>query len=149
MPVEHQSTDQGLPDKDDGPVERINLKVYRHIPDFEKLDKQVAVRLCLILRMESPPYLYVNPICSIICDRPAPEFFELARQFQGQWCRRSQQTITRRRTRRAREWVSLSPWSNEPKRKQKYYRYLERSLVFTGVLFIDGRHIPAGQWPIT
>lgn len=123
------------------------VRVYRHVPDFENLELQVAVRMGLILNTESPSCLYVNPLCSVLCDAPDAEFFETARRFQGQWCRQARSTFIRQRTRRTRDWVSMVPGSNEPKRRQKYFRYLERAVVFTGLLFVNGKIVPARQWP--
>jgi len=73
---------------------------------------------------------------------PLPKFFQIVRSEQASWCRQASQTFPRQVRRRSSRWVSGGQWISN-----KHARCLDRTMCFTGVLFIDGKLIPSHSWP--
>ena len=117
-------------------------RVRRHQPDIDNLLEQMKARTFQILKEETPPFLYVNPIATITCDEPTEEFFFLIRKRQAEWCKRSRTLFSRRQGRRVRNWFTVE------RERTKYERFMSRGLQFTGLLFINGQPVPQDQWPV-
>ena len=115
--------------------------VRRHDPDIENLLDQVTSRVTDILKNEQPRYAFMNPIATVICSEPTKQFFRTVRKRQSEWCQRSRTTFGRRSTRRTKNWVMPEGSSS------KHVRFLQRSLCFTGILFVDGIIVPPHEWP--
>ena len=114
--------------------------VRRHDPDIENLLDQVTSRVTHILSNEQPRYAFMNPIATVICSEPTKQFFRTVRKRQSEWCQRSRTTFGRRSTRRTKNWVMPEGSSS------KHVRFLQRSLCFTGILFVDGSIVPPHEW---
>jgi hypothetical protein len=114
--------------------------VRRHHPDIENLLDQVISRVTDILSTEQPRYAFMNPIATVICTEPTKQFFRAVRKRQSEWCQRSGTTFGRRTTRKAKNWVMPEGSSS------KHDRFLQRSLCFTGILFVDGIIVPPHEW---
>jgi hypothetical protein len=114
--------------------------VRRHHPDIENLLEQVTSRVTDILSTEQPRYAFMNPIATVICSEPTSQFFRTVRKRQSEWCQRSRTTFGRRPTRQTKNWVTLEAIPS------KLDRFLQRSLCFTGILFVDGNIVPPHEW---
>jgi len=116
------------------------VSVQRHQPDLEDPGAEVWKRIESFAG-QAPPCLYVNPIGTISCDEPIPEFFRAAREFQAKWCKRYQALFGRRVLRSVSNWVTWKGYQSHDT------RYWDRAACFTGILFINDTFIPPHQWP--
>lgn len=123
------------------------VTILHHQPHFENLAEEVAFRTQEFLESEHPRYLYANPIVTISCEDPAPEFFRIARKRQSQWCQRFRKVLGRSSFRKVQNWTLVPGEKEMPRKLRKYLKFIERSLCLTGLLFIDGKPIPSDQWP--
>ncbi len=87
-----------------------------------------------------PCYAFMNPIATVISSEPTKQFFRTVRKRQSEWCQRSRTTFGRRSTRRTKNWVMPEGSSS------KHDRFLQRSLCFIGILFVDGSIVPPHEW---
>jgi hypothetical protein len=126
---------------DDQPLGR-EVLVTHYRPDFETLAEEVGNRAVKELSRNAAGCLYLNPLVTIRCRIPDQAFFKAVRRFQAQWCRRTKHTFPRRARRKVADWVGGGEVQST-----RYGRFLDRSLCFTGVLFIDGRIIAPHDWP--
>ncbi len=116
------------------------VKIARFQPNREDPAPAMRERICAI----SPSHsgcLYLNPLATVSCEIPTPEFFRVARKLQGLWCQRCQTTYGRKARRSVKDWVNCDGF---PQREE---RYLDRTLCFIGMLIIDGKFVPPHQWP--
>lgn len=117
------------------------VRVQLHQPDYENLAEQVAARIADVLENKlRPRCLFANPIATVTCKEPTTEFFQVVRKRQAEWCKRASTTFSRRTRRSVKNWVVPEGSSS------KYERFLQRSLCFTGLLFIDGCILPSHEW---
>lgn len=124
-------------DADEEPDQQV--RVQRHVYDFNDLAGGVSQRLTTIIHAPAGCH-YLNPAVTVSCSQPTPAFFAEVRREQARWCRIASQTFRKRERRRVKNWASSEPVSN------RYARYLDRAACLTGLLFIDGRHVPHNQW---
>ena len=128
----------GTLDTLDLPPLQPRVRVKKHRPDTMQLGEQVRRRL---MAMTSVPYcLYVNPLATVSCREPTPEFFKEVRRRQAQWCKQSRTLFGQDARRSAKHWGSDRGWLT------KQERFLERALCFTGALFINGKLMPPHRW---
>lgn len=125
-------------DADEEP--HLQVRVRRHGYDFNDLAEGVGQRLTVINQSLAGCH-YLNPAVTVSCSQPTPAFFTLVRREQARWCRIASQTFRKRERRQVKSWVCLEPAIS------KYARYLNRTACLTGLLFIDGRHVPHHLWP--
>ena len=85
---------------------------------------------------------YFNPAVTLTCLQPSPEFLQIIRKEQARWCRQAGKTISRSNRRSPSRWIG-----GGQSIRNKYARFLDRAVSFTGVLFIDGKVIPPDSWP--
>jgi len=116
------------------------VSVQRHQPDMEDPGAEVWKRIESFTG-QTPTCLYVNPIGTVSCDEPIPEFFRAAREFQATWCQRYKSLFGRRALRSAKDWVT---WKGYQTREARYW---DRAACFTGILFINDQFIPPHRWP--
>ncbi len=117
--------------------------IQRHPTDFNTLSDDVKHRIETTLNRNSTGCVYFNPAVTVSCPTPTPEFIRIVRMEQGRWCRHASITSFPKHVRRtASNWVGGGEWI-----KNKYDRYLDRALCFTGILFIDGQLILPHNWP--
>lgn len=113
--------------------------------DMDRLAETVAVRSQdALLESRGVGCLYLNPIVTVRSPTPTGQFFNAARKYQGQWCRQFKQIFPNRSQWNAATFVSAD--MPTPRRSEKYRRFLERALCFTGVLFINGDLVPPHDW---
>jgi len=130
-------------DRFDGSQNTIpKVTVHRHRPDMERLADEVGERAIRLLKQTPPRCVFLNPIATVICEAPTAEFFREVRRQQASWCRRSSSTFPRQIRRRPSRWVSGGEFLRD-----KFGRFLDRALCFTGALFINGRFVPPHAWP--
>lgn len=120
------------------------VRVDHHPVDWNTLAESVAERIAATLQQDPTGCRYFNPAATVSCPSPCPEFFRLVRSVQSGWCRQASRTFPRKSRRSPAQWISNGKWFN-----QKYPRYLDRGLCFTGVLFVDGVITPPHVWPRT
>lgn len=118
------------------------VQVDRHSPDWNTLSEDVAGRIETVLKRDSTGCRYFNPAVTVTCHQPSPEFLQIIRKEQARWCRQAGKTISRSNRRNPSRWTGSGQWISN-----KYARFLDRALSFTGVLFISGRLIPPHAWP--
>lgn len=115
----------------------------RHLPvvtielfelDFHTLADDVAQRVACELGQNAGGCVFVNPLATIRARRRCTLFFEAVKQYQAQWCRQSSSCFPRWARRRSSAWISGGEWI-----RNKFGRYLDRAMCFTGILFIDGQ----------
>jgi hypothetical protein len=139
------------------PIEGIKVEtvtVERCVPDFNDLGWQTFTLLtegldlenpgdndeivryfCMLMsrgRVFRPGTVYANP-CGVVRSPKADRlFFQLARQIQGEW------------------YGQFNDCLASPKRVQRAMSAVDpliRQLTYTGVLFIDNRHVFPDRWP--
>ena len=122
--------------------DRSSINIDRHTPDMDHLTEEVGKRIAARLEQNPAGCFYFNPAVTICCPLPEAEFFQIVRKEQAHWCRQAGKTIPRKVRRNVSTWVSHRQISN------KYARYLDRALSFTGIMFIDGEIIPSTLWSV-
>jgi hypothetical protein len=118
------------------------IVIQRHRVDWQSLAKDVGVRAARSLQDNRSGCLYFNPAVTVSSPDPSPEFFRVVRKEQARWCRRSSSTFSKKARGSSRSWVT-----DEGEISNKYARYLDRALCFTGVLFNNGQLLAHHQWP--
>jgi hypothetical protein len=118
------------------------ITIQRHSPNMNDLAEDVGERIAARLEKNPAGCIYFNPAVTICCPLPKVEFIQIVRKEQGRWCRQASRTIPRRVRRIVSAWVSHRQISN------KYGRYLDRALSFTGIMFIEGEIIPSSLWSV-
>lgn len=118
------------------------VKVARHVIDMHTLADDVGKRVVATLERDPTGCVYFNPAVTVSCPTFLPEFSRIVRNEQSRWCRQASKTFPRSVRRHSSRWVSDGEWMSN-----KFARYLDRALCFTGALFIDGNLIPAHSWP--
>lgn len=136
-----QMTRTTVMDADDGEAES-KVKVHRHLIDMHTLADDIGKRVVATLEQNPMGCVYFNPVVTVSCPSPLPDFFRIVRNQQARWCRQASKTFSRKVRRRTSRWVSGGEWISN-----KHARYLDRSLCFIGALFIDGKLIPPHSWP--
>lgn len=126
-------------DRDDGSA---TITIQRHSPNMNDLAEEVGERITARLKQNPAGCIYFNPAVTISCPLPDGLFFQIVRKEQARWCRQASKTIPRKVRRNVSAWVSHRRINN------KYDRYLDRALSFTGILFIDGEIILSTLWPV-
>ena len=128
---------------DEVPIDaRPEVLIDRHPLDWNTLAEDVAGRIETSLQQATTGCRYFNPAVTVTCLQPSQEFLRIVRKEQARWCRQAGKTISRRNRRSSSRWISGGQWISN-----KYARYLDRALSFTGILFIDGQLIPPHSWP--
>ena len=128
---------------DEVPIDaRPEVRIDRHPLDWNTLAVDVAGRIETALQQGATGCRYFNPAVTVSCVQPSQDFLRIVRKEQARWCRQAGKTIPRRNRRSSSRWTSGGQWISN-----KYARYLDRALCFTGVLFIDGQLIPSHSWP--
>ena len=120
---------------------RPEVQIDRHPVDWNTLAEDVAGRIKTALQQGVAGCRYFNPAVTVTCLQPTPEFFGMARKEQAHWCRRARHTIPRSNRRSSSRWTSGGQLISN-----KFARYLDRALCFTGVLFIDSKLILPHEW---
>ena len=120
---------------------RATVKVERHLIDMHTLAEDVFQRVVTTLKHHPAGCLYFNPAVTVACPRPTTEFIRVVRNEQARWCRQASRTFPRKVRRSPSRWASGGEWISN-----KYARYLDRALCFTGILFIDGQFVPPPKW---
>lgn len=128
-------------DADDNEAES-KVTVHRHLIDMHTLADDVGKRVVATLEQNPMGCVYFNPVVTVSCPSPLPEFFRIVRNEQARWCRQASKTFPRKVRRRPSRWASGGEWISH-----KHARYLDRALCFTGILFIDGQVAPPHSWP--
>lgn len=122
----------------------VSVCVKRHKRNMENPAKEVCERVVVTLQQHPTGSFYFNPIVTVSHPEPTEEFFQIIRKEQSRWCRQAANTFPRRTRRSPSQWVG-----GGEKIDNKFRRYLDRALCFTGVLFVDGELIPTGNWSKT
>ena len=120
----------------------VRIKIQHHAYDMHNLAEDVAARITATLIGRPQGCVYFTPITTVSCQMPTAAFFRQVRREQARWCRQSSSTFPRKIRRRSSNWVSGGEWIGD-----KFARYLDRALCFTGILFIDGTFIQPHLWP--
>jgi|GEM_PF-2741358 hypothetical protein len=118
------------------------ITIQRYHPDMHTLTEDVVKRIGAFAEQRSTGCVFFNPAVTVFCPNPTGAFFKVIRNEQARWCRQAGSTFPRSIRRRASRWVAGGEWLNE-----KFARYLDRSLAFTGILFVDGVMVPPNRWP--
>lgn len=114
-----------------GSDRRYPVIVERFEPDFARLGEAVEERLIRVSRVRY--CLYLNPIVTITCAIASDEFYSTVEQHRRICCRRVKQSVHPRTCRNADAWSASRP---DESRDESLWNY---SLVFKGILFIDGK----------
>lgn len=128
-------------DADQNEAETI-ITVHHHATDMSTLAEDVGNHVIESLKQNPVGCIYFNPAVTVSCPSPLPEFFHVIRKERGRWCRQASKTFSQRVRRRNSNWVGGGEWITD-----KYRRYLDRALCFTGILFINGALVPSHAWP--
>ena len=128
---------------DEVPIDaRTDVRIDRHHPDWNALAEDVVGRIEASLQQGATGCRYFNPAVTVACPLPSQEFFRIVCEERARWCRRAGNTIPQKNRRSTSNWISGGQWISD-----KFARYLDRALCFTGILFIDGKFIPPHSWP--
>ena len=119
------------------------VRVRRYRPDMGDPSSRVLRRGSRLLSIFRPAALYLNPQATVVADEADAAFYRAVRRQQARWCRQYGGTLGRASRRKVRDWRSPSLSANA----SKYDRYLDRAVVWTGVLFVHGRQSPPHEWP--
>lgn len=114
-----------------GSDRRYPVIVERFEPDFNRLAEGVEERLLQVSRVRH--CLYLNPIVTITCAIASDEFYSTVERHRRICCRRVKQSVHPRTCRNADAWSASRP---DEKHVESIWSY---SLVFKGILFIDGK----------
>ena len=117
------------------------VRILRHQPDMHTLAEDVGNRIVAKLKQNPAGCHYFNPAVTVSCPRTSADFFRIVKREQSKWCRRTNSTFSRKATRRAATWVSGGEWITD-----KFGRYLDRAMCFTGIVFINGQLVPHHHW---
>lgn len=118
------------------------VQIGRYPIDMQNLADDVGRRVVATLERAPVGCLYFNPAITVACSTPTEKFFEAVRREQARWCRQAARTFPRAVRRRVSRWFDCGESKNN-----KFTRYLDRGLCFTGILFIDGVIMPSHVWP--
>lgn len=121
---------------------RPKICIQRHSVDWESLADDVGLRVAQSLRDDPTGCRYFNPAVTVSSPDPSPEFYRVVRKEQARWCRQSRSDFGKKARRSPRSWVT-----DEGEISNKYARFLDRALCFTGILFIGGQLIQPHNWP--
>lgn len=105
--------------------------VERFAPDFNRLAEAVEERLLHVSRMRH--CLYLNPIVTITCAIASDDFYATVERHRRICCRLVKQGVHPRTCRNADAWSASRP---DESHAESIWSY---SLVFKGILFIDGK----------
>ena len=135
---------RGSTDTDrDSSFAAMKVTVQRYPVDVNTLAaEEVGDRIVSTIKQDSTGCVYFNPAARVFCLSASQEFFRVVRREQSRWCRQASHIFPRRVRRKASRWVTSEVISD------KHIRYLDRALLFTGVLFINGRLILPHNWPV-
>lgn len=117
------------------------VRTQRHSVDWGSLADDVAARVDRSLRDDPTGCRYFNPAVTVSSPEPSPDFFRVVRKEQARWCRRSSPAFSDKARGSSRNWSSGGEWISN-----KFYRYLDRALCFTGILIAEGKIVPFHQW---
>ena len=117
------------------------VNVHPHLIDMHTMSDDVGRRVVITLKQRPAGCVYFNPAVTVTCPEPTTEFFRIVKKEQARWCRQASKTFPRNARRSPSRWVSGGEWISN-----KYARYLDRTLCFTGILFIDGQFVPPPKW---
>jgi len=106
------------------------VHVRRFAVDWDDLEKSTSDRVLEIAERQSKGSFYLNPRFTVVSPEPIPEFFRRVRKCQAAWCRTMSQVLGSSNRRRAAKRVGP----------------IERQLVFTGILIVDGNHVDPREW---
>ncbi len=120
-----------------GSTNHSRVKTDRHRPDFDDLFEQVFARAP---EANALGFVFINPLVTVQCEQPTPEFFKLVRQRQAEWCKQARTLFPRSMRKRVSKW--LTPLGEETKLE----RLGTRSILFTGSLYANGNFVPAHEW---
>lgn len=113
------------------------IHIWQYSPDFNDLLDSAKYRIDTLCDQEHPCF-YVNPLVTITCLVPTPEFFREVRRSRADWCRRTSFPRSQRRV--ANTWVG-DQWRNK-----KQGRYIARCLCLTGMVFVNQDHVHSHLW---
>ena len=120
------------------PKQRVHVQRTR--PDMEDPGSTTKHSI-LSISYPFPRCIYINPLGKVTSEEPSGEFFRTARKLQAEWCRRCKTLFPRNARRSTRDWVNCT---GSPRREE---RYMDRLYCFLGVLLLDEKMVPPGQWP--
>ena len=127
---------------DEVPIDAtLEVQIDRHSVNWNTLAEDVAGRIKKALQQGTAGCWYFSPAVTVTCLQPTPEFFRLVRTEQARWCRQAGKTIPRTVRRSSSRWIGAGQWISN-----KYARYLDRALSFTGILFINGKLVLPHKW---
>jgi len=106
----------------------VTVKTYP--VNWDDLEGETAARVLEIGRRRLMGCFYLCPMFTVSCANPTPAFFRKARRCQASWCRIMSQVLGSSNRRRAAKRASP----------------VERQLVFTGILIVNGNHIDPREW---
>ena len=109
-----------------GPV----VSIQRHVANWDDLEGNTWKRVVEIGRRQLAGCYYLNPGFSVSCPVPTKAFFRKARRCQAAWCRTMGQVLG----------------SANRRKVARRSTCLERQLVFTGILIIDGYQVDPRAW---
>lgn len=112
------------------PAAHYPVMVQMHPVSWDDIEAETGARVLEIGRRKLTGSFYLCPRFTVSCAEPTPAFFRKARTCQAAWCRTMSQVLGPSNRRRAARRVSP----------------IERQLVFTGILVIDGNHIDPREW---
>ena len=127
-------------DADEEGNSMVNVRHYK--ADMNSLAEDVGERIATSITQNPTGCRYFNPVVTVSCPSPTPAFFRIVRKEQARWCRQASATFPRHARRLASTWIAGGEWISH-----KYARYLNRAACFTGILFVNGRIVPAHEWP--
>lgn len=118
------------------------VRIQRHHVDRQSPADDVHSRIVKSLDAKPTGCLYFNPAVTVSSAGPSPDFFRIVRKEQARWCRQSRSDFYKNARRSSKNWVTDEGWIND-----KFVRFMDRALCFTGILFIGGRLIQPHNWP--
>ena len=107
-----------------------NVTVVTHSVDWNDPGQETGARVLEIGGRKLMGSFYLCPRFTVSCGKPTPAFFRKARRCQAAWCRTMSQVLGSSNRRRAAKRVSP----------------IERQMLFTGILVIDGNHVDPREW---
>lgn len=109
-----------------------HVTVRRFTVNWDFLEENPAREIKLIHQLGKRGAFYLNPRYLVACTEPTPKFIAAARKAQADWCRTQGQV--------------LGPANR--RRQAKAADLIERQLIFTGMVIVDGKIISPRHWDV-
>jgi len=106
------------------------VTVKTHPVNWDDLGEETGARVLEIGGRKLMGCFYLCPMFTISCSQPTPSFFRKARRCQAAWCRTMSQVLG----------------SSNRRRAARRANPIERQLLFTGILIVNGNHIDPREW---